>query len=278
MIGRKGVDFDWWVIMKALLNREPPPPGETPSFISHRGNTIKLGVSKSAKNIPTYEYQKNEFLWHHEGPHPIPASVGTLVEQKDFYYHAKRPKDRMSNPRADESKEYNEIVEMRKRNAAERRAHDIVERSHRTGYNVITGDIYGKGPKSERLHNRHIPDGLGPESHNRGIQQLKDSCNRYFLPQESGERHEKRQENLVREGVLNQRMQGIINVGKAETFSFGIEDQFSKSQYLKTNINGLVETRQAGKFTPRKCPMNNPSANPSIRSKWTTGVVLSTEY
>ena len=39
-----------------------------------------------------------------------------------------------------------------------------------------------------------------------------------------------------------------------------------------------METNQAGKYTPRKCPLNNPSANPSIRSKWTTGVVLSTKY
>jgi hypothetical protein len=111
----------------------------------------------------------------------------------------------------------------------------------------------------------------------------------------------------MREGISKPKMQGVISVGKAEAPSYGIEDQFSKSKYLNTNIAGkycmryfpvfifglshlffnspaplcvagLVETKQAGKYTPRKCPHNNPSANPNIRSKWTTGVVLSTKY
>lgn len=127
------------------------------------------------------------------------------------------------------------------------------------------------------------------------------TCAPYLLT--SGAHHEKRQDKLVREGISKAKMQGIISVGKSEAPSFGIEDQFSKSEYLKTNIqgevlysklrsrwcgckylsslsglSGLVEARKAGEFTPRKRPVNNPSANPSIRSKWTTGVVLSTEY
>ena len=110
--------------------------------------------------------------------------------------------------------------------------------------------------------------------------------------------HERRQEHLIREGITKPKTQGIINIGKAEAPSYGIEDQFSKSQYLKTNIKGniqqiiavrifvfscisfigLVETCKPGDYTPRKRPTNNPSANPSIRSKWTTGVVISTKY
>jgi hypothetical protein len=172
-------------IMKALINKEPPSRGDKPPpFISHKGNAVHLGTCKSVKNIPTYEYQKNEFLWHHEGPAPLPTSQGSLAASKSFYSVARRSQSTMANPRADENSAYAEVVEKRKEVSAQHRTQDMVHRSHRTGYNVITGDIYGKGPKADRQHSRHIPDGLGPESHNRGIQQLKDSCNRYFIPQE----------------------------------------------------------------------------------------------
>lgn len=264
--------------MKALINKEPDSQGDKPPpFISHKGNAIHLGTSKSVKSLPKNEYQKSEFLWHHDGPTPVP-SQSNLSAPKSFYSVARRSQSTMDNPRADENTAYAEVVEKRKETSAQIRTQDMVHRSHRTGYNVITGDIYGKGPKAERQHSRHIPDGLGPESHHRGMQQLKDSCSRYFIPQESGGSHERRQDNIVREGISKPKMQGIISVGKGEAPSFGIEDQFSKSQYLNTHIAGLVETCKAGEFTPRKRPTNNPSANPSIRSKWTTGVVLSTEY
>lgn len=171
--------------MKALINREPPKPGEAATpFISHQGNNISLGNCKSVDNIPKFEYQRNEFLFHHEGPTPQPTNQGSLAPPKSFYSVARRSQATMTNPRAQENSAYSDVVEKRKDLTAQQRSQDMVDRSHRTGYNVITGDIYGKGPKPNRQHSRHIPDGLGPESHNRGIQQLKDSCNRYFIPQE----------------------------------------------------------------------------------------------
>ena len=169
--------------MKALLSKSEDG-GEAPSFISHKGNAIKLGTSKSTRSIPVFEYQRSEFLTHHEGPHPVPASEGSFGCKRSIYSPSKRPQSCMSNPRADENSAYREIVESRKEKSQLQRTQDMIDRSHRTGYNVITGDIYGKGPKVARLHSRHIPDGLGPESHNRGIQQLRDSCNRFFTPQE----------------------------------------------------------------------------------------------
>ena len=54
----------------------------------------------------------------------------------------------------------------------------------------------------------------------------------------SGGKHEKRQDCLMREGISKPKMQGVISVGKAEAPSYGIEDQFSKSKYLNTNIAG----------------------------------------
>lgn len=264
--------------MKSLLNTQDQPNGAPMPFISNRGNEIRLGSSKSSHNLFKFEYQKNEFLYHDEGPRPTPANIGTLIPPKSFYTPSRRQGYAMVNPRAEESNSYAEQAAKRREINALKRAQDMVDRNNRTGYNVITGDIYGNGPKPERFHNRHIPDGLGPESHSRGIVQLKDSVNRYFLPQESGEGHRRRQEKLNKEGLSVPKMQGVINVGKAEAPSYGLEDQFSKSKYAKTNISGLIETREPGKFTPRKCPENNPSANPKIRSTWTTGVVFSTKY
>lgn len=170
--------------MKALINREDSRSDPPPPFISHKGNEIRLGSCKSTQSIPTYEYQKNEFLWHSEGPVDVPPSKGSLAPPKSFYAVARRSQSSMTNPRANENSAYADIVEKRREVSAQNRTKDMVDRSHRTGYNVITGDIYGNGPKATRQHSRHIPDGLGPESHNRGIQQLKDSCNRYFIPQE----------------------------------------------------------------------------------------------
>lgn len=165
--------------MKALNKEAVDPPSQ---FISHSGNSISLGNCKSTQSIPTMEYQKNEFLWHSEGPRPSPAN--TLAPQKSFYALARRAKDSMENPRAEENSAYAEVAALRREKSALLRTHDMVVRSHRTGYNVITGEVQGSGPKEQRQHSRHIPDGLGHESHNRGMQQLKDSCNRYFIPQE----------------------------------------------------------------------------------------------
>ena len=42
----------------------------------------------------------------------------------------------------------------------------------------------------------------------------------------------------MREGIAKPKMQAVIGVGKAEAPSYGVEDQFSKSKYLNTNISG----------------------------------------
>ena len=168
--------------MKALLNKDSTSSANPAQFISHRGNTVVLGTSKSSTHSLTHSYQKNDFLTHHEGPNPTPLLA--IAPPRSIYAHNRRNKDNMTNSRADENTAYSEVSDMRRERSALLRTQEMVDRSHRTGFNVITGDAYGDGPKPQRLHSRHIPDGLGPESHNRGIQQLKDSCNRYFIPQE----------------------------------------------------------------------------------------------
>jgi hypothetical protein len=58
--------------------------------------------------------------------------------------------------------------------------------------------------------------------------------------------------------------------------SYGVEDQFSKSEYQKLPERariGLVETRKPGDFTPRKQP-GNPSGDNEIRAKWTNSIKL----
>jgi hypothetical protein len=58
--------------------------------------------------------------------------------------------------------------------------------------------------------------------------------------------------------------------------SYGVEDQFSKSEYQKLPERariGLVETRRPGDFTPRK-QKGNPSGDNDLRSKWTNTIKI----
>lgn len=242
-------------------------------FISHQGNTISLGNKN--RSVPTSEYQRADFLRHNDGPKPTDHKYGTLTRPRQMYSPSKRPATAIENPRASENLQYQHTVEAKKQTLAKCRSEEMLRRSHRTGFNVITGEIVGSGPKEQRLHTRHIRDGLGPESHSRGMQVMRDSSSRYFTPHFSGEAHHKRQERLVTEGLSHPKMAGVINIGKGEAPSYGLEDQFSRSQYIqhKAPLKGLVERRVAGAYSPRKQNANeNPSANTNVRGKWTTGV------
>lgn len=93
---------------------------------------------------------------------------------------------------------------------------------------------------------------------------------------DSGKNFEYRQEVLYKEGLLKDKHCGVLAVGKPEMRSYGIEDQFSKSEYTKNSDVtkfGLYEKRIPGTYTPRKLP-GNPSGNPQIVEKWNTNIDL----
>jgi hypothetical protein len=72
----------------------------------------------------------------------------------------------------------------------------------------------------------------------------------------------------------------VLEPGKADLPSYGIEDNFGKSMYpggsklAPDDRVGLYEMREPGKFTPRKQP-NNPSGNPEIVKNWGSGMDIS---
>eukprot|EP01034_Spumella_vulgaris_P021273 gene21273-27296_t len=154
------------------------------------------------------------------------------------------------------------------------RSRTLIDVDTRTGYDLITGAIKGKGPTHKVEGIRSGGDGLGPEAQLRGKITLRDSSGRFFMPQPSGSTANYRQDVLYKDGLLHGKHSSVIQLGKKDLPSNGIEDQFSKSQYQRNNIvtsTGLVESRAPGRFTPRQIP-GNPSGNMAIVDKWTTGV------
>jgi hypothetical protein len=133
-------------------------------------------------------------------------------------------------------------------------------------------------------------DGLGAEAPNRGHIMLRDSANRFFTPHYSGPNHEYRQQILTSDGVKTPQFTSILQLGKKDLPSYGVEDQFSKSQYTSKPLNatlGLCESRVPGKYTPRKqftrtdqggvaacLGTYNPSGDPAVTAKWGKGVDL----
>jgi hypothetical protein len=202
-------------------------------FQSFEGNTIRLGKSSRNHIAPKNEYQRSEFLHHYDGPKPIPHQEDTFAMKKSIYAHQRRPVEAIDNPRANENRHHSDIVDQKKQTLAKCRSEEFTKRSQQTGYNLITGEICGGGPRIEKPHKTNIGNGLGTESQRRGMQIMRDSENRYFAPQFSGEHQRYRQEVIVKEGILQPKMSGIISIGKPEAPSYGIEDQFSKNQYME---------------------------------------------
>jgi hypothetical protein len=96
------------------------------------------------------------------------------------------------------------------------------------------------------------------------------------MPQGSGESHHQRQDVLLREGLLSKKMSSVLDLEKGELPSYGVEDQFSKSNYHQKSViasRGLPDMRKPGLYTPRNQP-TNPSGVPEITQNWAKGVDL----
>lgn len=119
-------------------------------------------------------------------------------------------------------------------------------------------------------------DGLGPEAPNRGKSVLRESAGRFFTPLGSGHNFEHRQNVLYKEGLSTDKYCGVLEPHKKDLRSYGVEDQFSKSEYTTNSAvtrTGLYESRVPGKYTPRKIE-NHPAGNPTVVEKWTSKIDL----
>ena len=107
---------------------------------------------------------------------------------------------------------------------------------------------------------------------------LRESPGRFYMPHASGVKHEYRQKVLCEAGVTQPQYSYVLQPGKAENLSAGVEDNFSRSQYPSSQPTDpgykrldLPDMCAPGKYTPRKQP-GHPSANPKLVKNWGSGL------
>lgn len=257
------------------------PPRE--EFNSKGGSTIDLGhfKNKTMRNTPYNE----KMLLHDQQCNNIQlGSLKSGLDQTRFHTgFNRRPESKIHKQYFEEgrkrSQEYQAQKDKRNEEISKIRQSTLIKNDARAGYDIISGNIKGQGPPPSKPQGpRMLGDGLGPEAPARGKSILRESeVARFFTPLATGANHEHRQKVLYNEGLLNEKGCGILQIGKHEMKSHGIEDQFSKSEYTKNSVvarTGLVESRVPGKYTPRKVD-GNPSGNNAIVQQWNTNIDLS---
>lgn len=250
---------------------------------STTGVYFAMGTHKNkdhavAKYDPSLTRHLTSNPYAQQGP-DLAGGLGTTKFGKGFQ---RRPKELIQNVFADEEKRASDAYQQTKSHRVEQanrsRSELLKTVSNRTGYDIITGNQTGSQiPKEKPQGIRPVAQyGLSNEAPMRGHVVLRETEGRFFTPHGSGHTHEYRQKVLYKEGLLTEKYTGILDSSKKDMISYGVEDQFSKSEYHKnsaTTQNGLYETRIPGRFTPRKIA-GNPSGNPHIVEGWHTNIDL----
>jgi len=282
-------------------------------FSSLAGSYIKLGSHKSTVGLQEQRRYNDTFLGHFTSPGITADSYalknsssitnlgqpvfGTAVadqalpkqrsEDGAFSPHGglkdtkfgvgfQRKVD-ISNPAADEIARKQVEINAHKDHLLQRRADDLRLLDQKSGFNVITHAPKGEGPKPDRSGKRRIEVTVSNEVAANSRIELRESLGRFHMPHASGIKHDYRQAVLFKDGLEQPRYSAVLEPGKADLKSYGIEDNFGKSQYPggpklpPTARVGLYEMREPGKFTPRK-QLNHPSANPELVKSWGSGM------
>ncbi len=245
--------------------------------------SINLGGHKSIKSNPV---DIGGQLVMHNTSQRLPQKdnfSGSLNATKFHKGFQRRMECDITNELKD-AEERNKIEsEDRKSKMRNCRMQEMKTRASGSGFNILTGKVIDQNaiPQEnsfKKTLNHHHTNGLGPEAPARGFSILRESpVGRFHQPQNSGNNHDYRQEMLCKEGINKPKYTGILAVGKGDLPSYGVEDQFSKSEYDKNRSHlskqGLHEARMPGKYTPRK-QEGNPSGDPIARAHWATGFQL----
>tara|TARA_B100000482_G_C12603715_1_gene296275 strand:+ start:1279 stop:2016 length:738 start_codon:yes stop_codon:yes gene_type:complete len=131
----------------------------------------------------------------------------------------------------------------------------LLDKGHYNGFNVISGQYDPQKIRGRRLQARYLSDRPSTELVKSGEITIRNSHYRFYTPLPSGNEHDRRQQQLVTEGLLKPKCSSVLGIGRADVQSYGVEDQFSHSQYQQNPIGGregLVEWTEPGRFTPRK--------------------------
>lgn len=254
-------------------------------FTSVGGSSINLGTYKGREFAPNSykaDLLKHAAFTYHDQVNVDVGSTG-LGATKFGKGFSRRTKEAIDASNRDESQlqaaeAYQQMRESRSKIQNEMRLRHKLESENKAGYNIISGQpLPGFSTSVSRPGVKLVgSNGLGPEAANRGKAILRESTGRYHAPFPSGHNQEYRQAVLYKEGLITDKYIGLLEVGKKDLPSYGIEDQFSKSEYTNNSQitrTGLYETRLPGVYTPRKIA-GHPSANQQIVNKWNTNIDL----
>jgi hypothetical protein len=289
-------------------------------FASFTGAAFPVGTYKNKEHAKAdfkQDFLKSTSFTPENQLEPIKNGLSETKFNKGFY---RRHESQIKNILAEEERRDTNSFQSKKAEISqqinEKRTDFLRNVNNYNGYDVITGQLrpetlstsQGRGsrpptsfaqssskPNAYPHFNQHQQvlrpsttgikihpnQGLGTEAPHRGQQVLRDSDARFFAPIASGHRQDYRQRVLYREGLpTDHKYCGILDYTKKDIISYGVEDQFSKAEYLlpkqqpsQDTRYGLFEKRLPGKFTPRNIP-NHPSANPQNVKNWTTKVDL----
>ena len=269
-------------------------------FSSTGGSYIKLGNHKSIVAEPHIRAYDASFLCHS----PIKSamanstinSAGRLVLPSDanseysysgglnstrFHKGFQRKGERsILNPAKDELAAMKEHEQPRKDQMNANRAGTLYRINNKNGFNVITGETkIGLTPVVEKEGGKRVIHPVVSDviASNSRIT-LRESTGRFYMPHATGIKHEYRQKILCEGGIQGENYSYVLQPGKHDNPSYGIEDNFSRSQYPSSQPTDpnykrldLPDMRSPGKYTPRKQP-GNPSGNPALIKTWGSGL------
>ena len=257
-------------------------------FASVGGNHVNIHLGSYKEYQPPSNFEprnfKSDFITHTNYAKQEPATTAHLPGNTKFGKGFVRRQERdIQNPVVDQQYEYKRIKEDISQNLNASRKLSLTKVDSSSHFDILNGQMKAeaeslKGPIIVKPEGkRRVKDVVSSETLRVGQNILRESAGRFFAPVPSGNKHDYRQETLILEGCRDARFSSVIQLGKKDLPSNGVEDQFSRSTYdLKDNtqnIIGLTDYRVPGAFTPRKQYMH-PSANEHIVHNWTRGVDL----
>lgn len=261
-------------------------------FESKEGTAhICLGMYKNHTAQP-FQRSYNDTFLQHRSSNMISHNDYTAFQTGDYSHNgglndtkfgkgfSRKYETSISNPIKDSINECRIIAEKKGELLNHQRSQNLKRIDSLTGFNIITGEIKGFGPKETFEGKRRLDGTMSEQTLKVGFTALRESKGKFYQPQMSGELAHQRQNKLNYEGVYRPRCTSIIQLGKEDLPSYGIEDQFSKNEYIIKLPDGdpkmrfgVSEMKVPGKYTPRNQP-NNPSGNKELVRVWTKSFSL----
>lgn len=248
---------------------------------SQPGSTqMMLGHHKNKAAFPSY-YQQDALV--HQN------STGNILTANSFGTHdqgqglnstrfgkgfQRRGEALIANPIKDMRQDYADDKAIKSEYFAGKRTENLKRVDSNAEFNFFSGKVANPDSLPKIGEKKLVDRAAYTESVRSGQIALNEGPGRYFGPFPSGVKQDFRQHVLVNEGIYIPRSTSIIQIGKRDLPSFGIEDQFIKSSYLTNNPEtrkGLFEMRLPGAYTPRKQLMH-PSANETLVHNWTSSI------